>query len=73
MLSPERINELHRLADDALVDTHEAAAFLKYKPASLIWFRTSAPHRSPKYVRVGSRSIRYRMGDLRAFVSQRGE
>lgn len=68
MLSPEEINELHRLDDDAFVSTIEAAAFLGFKSTSLLWYRGRAPHCSPKFYRVGRRSIRYRMGDLRAFA-----
>ena len=67
--SAERINELVRLEDDALVDTHEAAAFLGFKSGTLLWYRNRAPHCSPKFKHVGRRSIRYRMGDLRAFAN----
>lgn len=73
MLSTEEINELHRLDDDALVDTREAAAFLGYQASSLLWYRNRAPHCSPKFFRVGRRSIRYRVGDLRAFAQGKPE
>lgn len=68
MLSPEQINELHRLEDDALVDTREAAAFLGLAVATLNWVRSNAPCRGPKFCRVGTRTVRYRLGDLRAFI-----
>lgn len=67
MLSPEQINELLKLDDEALVDTHEAAAVVGLAYESLCWYRKRAPQRGPKYQRIGSRTIRYRMGDLRAF------
>lgn len=72
MLSPEQINELLKLDDDALVNVTEAAALVGLKPASLNWYRQMAPERSPKFCRVGSRAIRYRMGDLRAYIAGRG-
>ena len=72
MLTSEQINELHRLEDDALLDTHEAAAFLNYRPSSLNWLRSNQPERSPRFVKVGGRSVRYRVGDLRAFAAARG-
>lgn len=72
MLTPEQINELHRLDDAALVNTHEAAAFLGQKSETLAWNRCHAPHRCPSWQVLGNRLIRYRMGDLRAHVVQKG-
>lgn len=72
MLSPEVINELLKLDDDALVNVTEAAAVVGLKPKSLDWYRTVAPERGPNFRRVGSRAIRYRMGDLRAYIAGRG-
>jgi len=69
-LAPEQINELVRLDDDALVSVEEAAAYLGYTVKTLNYYRLSRPHCSPKFQRVGSRSIRYRMGDLRAFATR---
>jgi len=64
------INELHSLHDDALVTNPEAAAFLGYKPFTLAFYRSQAPDRGPAFVRIGGKSIRYRMGDLRAFAAK---
>ena len=71
MLSSEEINELLRLDDDALVDVREAAAVVGLKPASLNWYRSNAPSSGPRHVRVASRAVRYRMGDLRAYIASR--
>lgn len=73
MLSAEHINELLKLDDEALVDTHEAAAVLGLSRHTLNWIRSNAPHRSPAFRRVGPKAIRYRMGDLRAFLAARVE
>lgn len=71
MLSPEQLNELLKLDDDALVNVTEAAAVVGLKPKSLNWYRTVAPERGPSFRRIGPRSIRYRMGDLRAYIAGR--
>ncbi len=71
MFTPEEINELLKLDDDALVDTREAAAVVGLRHTSLTWYRSNAPERGPKFQRVASTAIRYRMGDLRAYVSAR--
>lgn len=73
MLSCDQINELLRLSDDALVSVAEAAAVVGLKPNSLNWYRLNAPERGPRYCRVASRAIRYRMGDLRTYVAARSE
>jgi len=73
MLPPEQINELLKLDDDALLNQAEAAAVVGLKPSSLHWYRQMDPERGPRFCRVGLRSIRYRMGDLRAFVAARSE
>jgi len=73
MLSAEHINELLKLDDDALLNQAEAAAVVGLKPSSLHWYRQMAHERSPRFCRVGSRSIRYRMGDLRAYIAARTE
>lgn len=73
MFTPEEINELLKLDDDALVDTREAAAVIGLRHTSLNWFRSNAPERGPKFRRIGPTAIRYRMGDLRAFVAGREE
>lgn len=73
MLSPEQINELLRLDDDALVDAREAAAVVGLQYQTLNWYRCVSPERGPAFRRVGSKAIRYRMGDLRAYVAARLE
>lgn len=73
MLTAEQINELLKLDDNALVNQTEAAAVLGLKPSSLQWYRHQAPERSPRFRVIGSRSIRYRMGDLRAYIATRSE
>lgn len=71
MLSAEQINELLKLDDEALVDTREAAAIVGLKSDTLHWYRKHTPDRGPKCRRIGTRTIRYRMGDLRAYVAGR--
>ena len=71
MLSNEQISELYKLDDDALVTVAEAAAVVGLAENSLNWYRSYAPERSPRYCRVGARAIRYRMGDLRAYIAAR--
>jgi predicted DNA-binding transcriptional regulator AlpA len=72
MLSAKYINELLQLHDDAFVDTREAAAFVGLEYHTLNWYRQHALERSPKFHRVGSRAIRYRVGDLRAYMASGG-
>ena len=64
------INELHALHDDALVTNPEAAAFLNYKPFTLAFIRSQRPKSGPAFIRLGGKSIRYRMGDLRAYAAK---
>lgn len=64
------LTELHALPDDALVLNREAAAFLNMNPTTLNWYRSQKPHLAPPLVRLGGMTIRYRMGDLRAFVKR---
>jgi predicted DNA-binding transcriptional regulator AlpA len=71
MFTPEDINELHKLDDDALVDAREAAAVVGLKYHTLNWYRQHSPERGPRFRRIGPTAIRYRMGDLRAFTSAR--
>ena len=58
------LRELHALPDEALLNVHEAAAFLRLSPNALNWYRSQ--RRGPTYQRVGPKVIRYRVGDLRA-------
>ncbi|MGQ7959909.1 helix-turn-helix transcriptional regulator [Pseudomonas sp. SP16.1] len=65
-LTPEELSELHALPDDALATSQEAAAFLRLKYATLSWYRCQGS--GPKFVRIGQKLIRYRMGDLREYA-----
>ncbi|MEJ1140290.1 helix-turn-helix domain-containing protein [Stenotrophomonas sp. CCNWLW162] len=65
-LTPEELAELHALPDEAMTKPEEAAAYLRLKPATLAWYRCHGG--GPKYVRVGPKLIRYRMGDLREYA-----
>ncbi|EPS9196264.1 helix-turn-helix transcriptional regulator [Pseudomonas aeruginosa] len=60
------LRELHALPDEALLNVHEAAAFLRLSPNALNWYRSQ--RRGPTYQRVGPKVIRYRVGDLRAYM-----
>ncbi|MGG6262178.1 helix-turn-helix transcriptional regulator [Stutzerimonas stutzeri] len=66
-LTLDELAVLHALPDDVLVNSAEAAAFLSLKPNSLNWYRCYGG--GPNYVRVGSKAIRYRLGDLRAYLA----
>lgn len=71
-LTAAELAALHELPDDALVTNREAAALLRLSPFSLSWCRTQRPENGPPHVRIGIRTIRYRMGDLRAHMKRRG-
>lgn len=58
--------DLHALCDEALLRVGEAALFLNIAANSLNWYR--AQRIGPDYVRMGSRAIRYRVGDLRKYA-----
>ena len=65
-LTHEELAELHALPDDAMTKPEEAAAYLRLKRATLAWYRCHGG--GPRYVRVGPKLIRYRMGDLREYA-----
>jgi len=65
-LTLEELAELHALPDEAMAKPEEAAAYLRLKRATLAWYRCHGG--GPKYVRVGPKLIRYRMGDLRDYA-----
>ncbi|MBA0381563.1 DNA-binding protein [Stenotrophomonas maltophilia] len=71
-LTPQVLAELHALPDEAVVTSIEAAAFLRLTPHTLAWTRSQRPESHPPHLVVGSRTIRYRMGDLRAHMKRRG-
>jgi len=60
---------LDDLADGELLDDQQAAAILKTKPATLSVWRSTGRYALP-YVKVG-RHVRYRAGDLKAFIARR--
>jgi hypothetical protein len=64
--SGENLARLLSLPDAALVTTHEAAEVLCLKSNTLSWCRCHGG--GPEYLRVGKKSIRYRMADLRAYM-----
>lgn len=49
-----------------LLDEKEAAKYLRLSPATLRNWR--AARRGPAVVRVGKRAVRYRFGELEAFI-----
>lgn len=51
-----------------LLKPREAADYLKVQPGTLKTWRWSG--KGPRFIRVGNRSIRYRMEDLEAFIQQ---
>ncbi|WP_313008910.1 helix-turn-helix transcriptional regulator [Stutzerimonas nitrititolerans] len=70
-ISPEELTELYTLPDDALVTAAEAAAFLRLKVNTLAWYRCKGC--GPSFVRIGGTSIRYRLGDIRAYAKGHGQ
>lgn len=65
-LDAQELAEIHNLPDDALATAQEAAAFLRLKYNTLSWYRCNGG--GPKYVRIGPKLIRYRLGDLRDYA-----
>ena len=51
-----------------LLTTHQAAGILALQPATLKKWRVLGI--GPKYLRVGPRAVRYRMSDLKKFLTQ---
>lgn len=66
-LTAEELAKLHQLPDDALLTAQEAAEVLRLKYTTLAWYRCNGG--GPSFVRVGPKSIRYRMGDLREYMT----
>ena len=66
LLNADELAKLHALPDDALLTAQEAAEVLRIKYTTLAWYRCNGG--GPSFVRVGPKVIRYRMGDLRAYV-----
>jgi predicted DNA-binding transcriptional regulator AlpA len=55
-----------------LLSSREAAAVIGIQEQTLALWRCLKRSPQPKYIKVGSRAIRYRLADLEAFL-QRGE
>lgn len=53
-------------ADDRLMTPEEAARFFGIRPCTLKAWR--AHRKGPAYVTIGHSSVRYRLGDLHAYV-----
>ena len=53
--------------DDALLTNSLAADFLQIKPVTLEVWRATKRQQIP-YIKIGGRNIRYRLGDLRAWL-----
>lgn len=51
-----------------LLKPKEAATYLKVQPGTLKTWRWSG--KGPRFIRVGKKSIRYRLEDLEAFIQQ---
>ena len=60
---------LDELTDGELLDDKQAASVLKTKPATLSVWRTTGRYNLP-YIKIG-RLVRYRAGDLKAFINGR--
>lgn len=65
-LTPVELTAFLSLPDAALATSEEAAAYLRLKCNTLAWYRCNGG--GPPYVRVGSKAIRYRIGDLREYA-----
>ncbi len=62
-----KFSDVYALPDDATVDPTTAAELLGVKPSTLAVWRCTGRRTLP-FVKL--RKIRYRMGDLRAFISE---
>jgi hypothetical protein len=70
MVTPPRVSSCATDGDFArLMTEHEAAAFLGYTPRALQNWRLRGG--GPVFVKVSDRSIRYRRGDLMAWIEAR--
>ena len=58
---------IHTAPDDVLVNTQQAALFLSLTPVTLEVWRATKRQQIP-YIKSGGRNIRYRLGDLRAWL-----
>jgi len=58
----------HNVLQGPILKPKEAAAYLKVQPGTLKTWRWSG--NGPRFIRVGKKSIRYRLEDLEAFIQQ---
>lgn len=58
---------IHTAPDEALVNTQQAALFLSLTPVTLEVWRATKRQQIP-YIKIGGRNVRYRLGDLRAWL-----
>lgn len=56
---------------DPLLSNRQAAAYLKYSPRTLESLRGQKGRPQPRFVRLGTRTVRYRQSDLDAFILAR--
>lgn len=63
------VHALHSLHDDVLLAEEQAAAVLDLEPTTLNNWRCTGRYSIP-YKKIG-RSVRYRLGDLRAWLESR--
>lgn len=61
-------DEIRTLTDDVLLDTREAALLLNVNHGTLIRWRNHGPT-SLRYHRIGTHLVKYRLGDVRAFIA----
>lgn len=59
-----------QLDDDHLLTTEEVADWLKVKPNTLAKARYDGMSSFPDHKKIGGRSIRYRVGDVRTWLKE---
>ena len=65
-ISPNFLNTIHNLPNDALITAKEAALFLSIKASTLAWYRSQGL--GPQFIRLGAKLIRYKVSDLREYT-----
>jgi len=61
-----------KFGEDTLVTTAELAEWLGLSVRTIEGLRRDAPDRLPPHIRIGARTIRYRVGDVRDWLAHRG-
>jgi predicted DNA-binding transcriptional regulator AlpA len=59
------------MAEERLLTESETAQILRVKSSTLRYWRKTAQHRGPNYVKIESRLVRYRLTDLEAYLKRR--